>query len=273
MPSRRPGAYSAETLPEYTSSGMPPDEVSPPFPSALEPPAARRQAALLLVLFYGIVYGGPLLIDGAPQRAIAPMLSALIVGTAMLLAVLLCLRHDASWRESLALGRQPFGRTVGWSLLGFLGTYAANLVLTLAYVATRGDVQAVASRRLNWLGVLADVPIGMILPLALFAGLWEETVFRGFFLGRLRAAIPAADDRRARLRRDVLAVLLTALLFGLGHGYQGPLGVLQTSLAGLVMGALVLWRKSLWPAIGAHLIVDLFGLLAIQALKTFLKAP
>lgn len=262
-----------ETSLGHASGDMPGSEASPPFPSGLGPAAARRQAALLLVLFYGIVYGSPLLLDGAPHRGITPMLSAFVVGTAMLLAMLLYIRRDASWQESLALRSQPFGRTVGWSLLGFLGIYAVNLVLTLTYVAARGDVQAVAAQRLGWLGILADLPIGTILPLALFAGFWEETVFRGFFLGRLRAAIPAAQERGARLRRDALATLLTALFFGLGHGYQGPLGVLQTTLAGVTMGALVLWRQSLWPAIGAHLTVDLFGLLAIQALKTFLKAP
>lgn len=258
---------------EHASGAMPSSETSPPFPSGLDPGAARRQAAVLLALFYGIVYGSPLLFDGVPHRVIAPMLSALLIGTAMLLAVLFCLRRDPSWRDSLALGPQPLGRTLGWSLLGFFGAYAVNLVLTLAYVATLGDIEAVASRRLSWLGILADLPIEMILPLALFAGVWEETVFRGFLLGRLRAAMPVADNTRAHVRRDVAAVLLTALLFGLGHGYQGLLGVLQTTLAGGVMGALVLWRGSLWPAIGAHLTIDLFGLLAIQALKTVLKAP
>ena len=264
---------SEETPLEQASGALPSSETTPPFPSGLDPSTARRQAALSLVMFYGIVYGSPLLLGGAPHRGITPLLSALLVGTAMLLAVLLCIRRDASWQASLALRPQPFGRTVGWSLLGFLGIYAANLVLTLAYVATRDDVQAVASQRLDWLGILADLPVGTILPLALFAGFWEETVFRGFLLGRLRAAIPAAEDRGSRLRRDVLAAGLTALLFGLGHGYQGPLGIVQTTLAGAGMGALVLRRGSLWPAIGAHLTVDLFGLLAIQALKSFLKAP
>jgi uncharacterized protein len=264
---------NAEPHPDDASGDVPRNEMPPPFPSGLDPAAARRQAALLLVLFYGIVYGSPLLLGDAPHRGITPLLSALLVGTAMLLAVLFCLRRDASWRESLALRPQPFGRTVGWSLVGFFGIYVVNLVLTLAYVLTRGDVQAVATQRLGWLGILADLPIGTILPLALFAGFWEETVFRGFLLGRLRAAIPAAQNPGARLRRDATAVGLIAICFGLGHGYQGLLGILQTSLAGAAMGALVLWRGSLWPAIGAHLTVDLFGLLAIQALKSFLKAP
>ncbi len=265
---------SGETGPGEADRGASGAGESPPFPSVLAPRDAGRQAALLLALFYGVVYGGPLLVGGIARRGgLAPLLSALLVGTVMLAAVLFHVRRDASWRESLALRPQPLGSAVGWSLLGFLAIYAANLLLTLVYLISRGDVQAVAGERLGWLGMLADVPVATILPLALFAGFWEETVFRGFLLGRLRAALPASPDRAAQIRCDAAAVGLTAVLFGLGHGYQGALGMLQTSLAGAAMGALVLWRGSLWPAIGAHLTVDLFGLLAIQALKTFLKTP
>jgi len=262
---------SAEMPQEQAAKATPGGEARPPFPSGLNPSGARRQAVVVLVLFYGIVFGSQLLPGGPSPRGIAPMLSALIVGMAMLVAVLCCMRRDASWRASLALHPQSFGRTAGWSLLGLLGIYAANLALTLTYVAIRGDVQAVASQRLGWLGMLADLPIEAILPLALFAGFWEEIVFRGFLLGRLRAAIPSALERGARRRRDALAALLTAISFGLGHGYQGLLGILQTTLAGTVMGALVLWRGSLWPAIGAHLAIDLFGLVALQLLKAFFK--
>ncbi len=63
---------------------------------------------------------------------------------------------------------------------------------------------------------------------------------------------------------------LTALCFGAGHGYQGVLGVLQTTGAGIALGALTVWRKSLWPAIAAHLAIDAVGLLALKALQPLL---
>jgi membrane protease YdiL (CAAX protease family) len=224
---------------------------------------------MLLGLFYAIVYGSPLLLGSVAHRVLSPALSALAIGTIMLAAAQHCTGRDIDRQRSLGLGPLPLGRAVGWSLLGFLGTYAASLALTLAYVALRGDIRAVASQRVNWLGRLAELPLEQILPLALFAGLWEEVVFRGVVLGRLRAALSPADDGGSR-RSDPLAVLLTALLFGLGHGYQGLLGILQTALAGCVLGGLVVWRRSLWPAVGAHLGIDLFGLLALRLLKTML---
>jgi membrane protease YdiL (CAAX protease family) len=152
----------------------------------------------------------------------------------MLLITAVFVRRDASWKESLALGRQEFGWVAGWSLLGFAGIYAANVVLTVAYVSTRGNLEAVAAHRASWLGVLAGLPLESILPLAAFVGLWEETVFRGFLLGRLRVAIPVSDSAAARLGRDIIAVIISAVLFGAGHGYQGLLGLLQ-NLAGVVL--------------------------------------
>jgi membrane protease YdiL (CAAX protease family) len=103
--------------------------------------------------------------------------------------------------------------------------------------------------------------------IALLVLFWEETVFRGFLLGRLRASIPVAGPRGAPCRRDALAVVVAALCFGAGHGYQGVLGIVQTTSAGLVLGTLAVWRQSLWPCIGAHLAIDAFGLVALKALR------
>ena len=161
---------------------------------------------------------------------------------------------------------------MGWSLLGFVGTYVMNIAVSLGYLASRGSLAAQAAERVHWMGVLADVPVSAILPLAAFVAVWEETVFRGFVLGRFRAALPAADTRGARFRRDALAVLLCALCFGAGHGYQGVLGLLQTTTAGIALGALAVWRQRIWPAIGAHLAIDVFGLLALKAWKRALDA-
>jgi membrane protease YdiL (CAAX protease family) len=241
----------------------------PPFPSGLAAGAAWRQATALLGLFYAAVYGAPFFAGGLRHRLV-PALSALFLGTLMLLAAALLVRRDRSWRESLGLESYPLPAALKWGLLGFFGTYAANLLLTTLYVSVRGDLERVAARRAQWLGVLADLPIELILPLAAFVAIWEETVFRGFLLGRLRAALPGGESQDSRLRRDAVAVAITAVLFGAGHAYQGVLGVAQTTVAGLALGTLAVWRGSVWPAVAAHLAIDAFGLLLLQALKSAL---
>jgi membrane protease YdiL (CAAX protease family) len=219
----------------------------------------------VLVLFYGLVYGTVGLVPFGPRGVAFTILSVLLLGALMLLAVRLLIRRDVSWRGSLALGRQPIGSVVGWGLLGFAVTYAVNILLVIGYVLSRGGLEAQVAGRAHWLQYLAQVPSEAILPLAAFVGFWEEIVFRGFLLGRVRAALPAADTPRARLVRDAVAVALCAICFGAGHGYQGALGLMQTTTAGIVLGAVTVRQKSLWPAIGAHLAIDTFGLLVIKA--------
>jgi len=246
--------------------------MTPPFPWSLPPRTASRQAAGALVLFYVLVYGTAGLVPYAPRGVAASMLSILLLGALMLLAVAVCTRRDVSWRGSLALGRHRVGSVVGWSLFGFAATYALNVCLTAGYLLSRGGLEAQVAARMPWLEHLAEIPTGAILPLTVFVGFWEETVFRGFLLGRLRAALPAAVTPRATFLRDAVAVALCGVCFGAGHGYQGALGLMQTTIAGMVLGAITVWRGSLWPAIGAHLAIDTFGLLVIKALSRALDA-
>jgi membrane protease YdiL (CAAX protease family) len=238
--------------------------MTPPYPWGLPPRAARLQTVAVLALFYGLVYGSAALTPVMPHHTVTPMLSVLTLGTLMLVAVTVCCRRDVSWRGSLGLGRLPVRSVAAWGLVAFAATYGVNILLTFGYVLSHGGLETQVAGRMRSLEYLAEIPPRWIVPLAAFVGLWEETVFRGFLLGRLRAALPAGDAPRARLRRDVLAVVVCGLCFGAGHGYQGALGLMQTTMAGTVLGALTLWRGSVWPAIGAHLAIDAFGLLMIK---------
>jgi membrane protease YdiL (CAAX protease family) len=250
--------------------------MDPPLVSDLLPGRARRQAIALLVLFYAGVYGSAVLVPLTPPGLPAPILSPFLLGTIMLLAVWVFIRHDASWRESLALGPHRIGSVIICSALGFVATYAANIAVSLGYLVASGDIEAQAAGRARWLASLGEVPLAAILPLAAFVAFWEETVFRGFLLGRLRASMAETGQRGAPCRRDAFSVVVAALCFGAGHGYQGVLGIVQTTSAGLVLGTLAVWRQSLWPCIGAHLAIDAFGLVALKALRpmlAFLAVP
>jgi membrane protease YdiL (CAAX protease family) len=225
----------------------------------------------VLILFYVLVYGTAVLVPYAPRGIAVSLFSILLLGFLMLSAVTICVRRDVSWRGSLALGGQRVGSVVGWSLFGFAATYALNVCVISVYLLSGGGLEAQAASRMPWLQHLAEIPAGAILPLTLFVGVWEETVFRGFLLGRLRAALPTGDAPRAVFLHDAVAVVLCGICFGAGHGYQGALGLVQTTTAGIVLGAVTVWRGSLWPAIGAHLAIDTFGLLVIKALTRTLS--
>ena len=79
------------------------------------------------------------------------------------------------------------------------------------------------------------------------AAFLEELFFRGYFFNRL-------TDFTGNGRVGIaISLIVSALLFGAGHAYQGITGVLDTFLAGLVLGLLYLFaRRNLWLPILTH---------------------
>ena len=84
--------------------------------------------------------------------------------------------------------------------------------------------------------------------------------FRGYLLNRI-------TDLFGRERAGIiLALLVNAIVFGLAHAYQGIAGVVDTALAGLVLGGLyLLTGRNLWLPILTHGIIDTVGFLIIYA--------
>lgn len=88
-----------------------------------------------------------------------------------------------------------------------------------------------------------------------FAALGEEVSYRGYLLNR------TAQAGGGSMGAYLLAVLVTAVLFGYGHYYKGPAGVVDSGVAGLVLGAAYLLAgRNLWVTILAHGFIDTFGL-------------
>ena len=86
----------------------------------------------------------------------------------------------------------------------------------------------------------------------------EEMFFRGYLLNRI-------TDVAGRERIGIMIALIgSALVFGVAHAYQGITGVVDTALAGLVLGTVyLLGRRNLWLPILAHGVIDTVGFLLI----------
>jgi membrane protease YdiL (CAAX protease family) len=81
----------------------------------------------------------------------------------------------------------------------------------------------------------------------LIAGLGEEVLHRGFIMRKI--AIIWGDANKAWMR----ALVVHALIFGIGHFYQGISGVIITTLSGIIYGAAYYFSgKNLWVSIIAH---------------------
>ena len=84
---------------------------------------------------------------------------------------------------------------------------------------------------------------------AVTAGVCEETLYRGVLLAL--AGVLASGLSPLRL------AVLSAAAFGLAHSYQGPLGVLSTTVLGACLAVLYLGSASLLLPVLYHVLVDM----------------
>ncbi len=144
----------------------------------------------------------------------------------------------------------PVAAMVTGSLLGVL--MAKRLKTSHA---TLGDIEPLMPRN--------GAETGWAALLSINAGVSEECFFR-LLLPLLLTGL---------LHKPLLAFVLATILFGLVHIYQGVVGIVMTTLLGMVMAGLYLWTGDLWIAIVAHAGLDLFGLVVRPTFMRVLHRP
>ena len=165
-------------------------------------------------------------------------------------------------------------RDGGWSAIGFKrpDSWRKLVLIALAAAALRialGDfvIDEVTSRFWpeptapagvnelagNWR--LALLYLGIVWTFAAFG---EEIAYRGYLMQR------AADVGGRTMIAWWISVIAIAILFGYGHYYKGPAGILDSGLAGVILGAaFLLSGRNLWACVLAHGFIDTFGIVAV----------
>ena len=91
-----------------------------------------------------------------------------------------------------------------------------------------------------------------------FAAFGEEIGYRGYLVNR---AADAGGRSKFAYWAGAVAV---SVLFGYGHFYKGPSGIVDSGMAGLILGAAyVLSGRNLWVCVLAHGFIDTVGLIAV----------
>ncbi len=91
---------------------------------------------------------------------------------------------------------------------------------------------------------------------SLTAGICEEILYRGFLIHYFLAA-----PFHAGL---LLAVIISSVIFGAAHLYQGVAGVISTTILGLIFSSIFLMTGSLLVPMVLHALIDLRILLILR---------
>jgi hypothetical protein len=138
--------------------------------------------------------------------------------------------------------------------------FGTMLVIALAAIAMGmnhpGSIDE-ARKQIEFLAPQSGLEVVLWICLSATAGFCEEVLFRGYLQKQFSRL----------LRNRWAAVVVVSIMFGLGHGYEGPQRMILIALLGLAFGIMSLLRKSLRPAMMAHTLQDTISGLLLRALR------
>lgn len=182
----------------------------------------------------------------------------IIIEWAMSLIVLAWWFYAGRSFHDLGLGLE---RDPGWKIGASITLAACGLLVLQTVVVLRSKKKTEGAR-----GQVE--PLQAVLPhdsrelhtfyaLSLTAGICEELLYRGFIFVYLHSVFGV-----------IPAVILSSLVFAVGHTYQGLSGILKTATVGLIMAGLLLLTGSLWAPMLLHAVLDVnSGYLAYRILQ------
>lgn len=221
----------------------------------------RLRAFLEIIFFVTIALGSKQLLDPYIWRYAGPI-SLLI--TLTLLAIYMR-RRGMRWSD---MGLKPLPglkrklMLIPQALLTFAAFMAAVALALFGKEAMGWEFMNEIPNGVEerWGDIRGNLPLYILWMIIAWvsAGFGEEVFFRGFMITRLEAGFAGLK------LAPVIAVVLSALLFGFVHMYyQGLRGLVTTGLIGLALGIMFLaLKKNLWPIILVHGIVDSIGFTA-----------
>ncbi len=180
--------------------------------------------------------------------------------TLMVLGWLSLMLRRVGWR-GIGMGRPAMGwpRTIGWGLLaGLVAGALSNWVfdpLVAMITSHPPDLSSFRPMIGNWRLLLVALTLSWT-----FAAFGEEIINRAYLCNRL------TDIFGQRLDGKIIAVILSSILFGSLHSYQGTSGMLSTGLGGVMQClAYYLSGRNLWVSIIMHGTLDTIGFALIYS--------
>lgn len=222
----------------------------------------RRSRLTYLTLFSLLVLypGTSLLFTDDPAAMFKDltqsMLLLMLVSTIVIQWCVFLLIYVSSYREQTGLAGLGFKR------IRALDFAWAGAFLLAAIVIMTGLTWFLAQIGLPMPGEISLLiptdPAGRVVWVAVSAtaAICEETAFRGYLLTRLRLL--------GKLQSWVVPTVISAVVFGACHSYQGLPGFIVITVYGVMLSLLYIRSGSIWPGIIAHFFQDFMALFVPQ---------
>jgi membrane protease YdiL (CAAX protease family) len=218
-------------------------ETETPFPSTN--PFASRALSAFELLFGAFIVIGHNVFHIVPNEVIV----LFVVGLASIWL------RDGRWSS------MGFKRPVSWRRIFLIALAAAGLRILLGQFVIEPVTgffwpPPTAPALANEITGNAKIALFALLLVWTFAAFGEEIAYRGYLLTR------AADIGRRSTIAYWLGIVFVSILFGYGHYYKGPSGIVDSGIAGLILGtAYMLAGRNLWACILTHGFIDTFAVI------------
>jgi uncharacterized protein len=172
-----------------------------------------------------------------------------VLGLVTLVTVIVFLRLTGESFADVGFRKEGRLRSIGTGALFGLGIFVFNTFLLSPVLQQVMPASHVSNAAL--FGTMTNIAILFIL--GILKGGFVEELWRIFVLTRFEKLLGKAGL--------VIALILTTVLFGLGHAYQGNTAIVGTAVVGFLNALVYLRKGNAFEAVAAHATYDIIAVL------------
>ncbi len=187
------------------------------------------------------------------QAMLLPAISIRALGAIVIIAILA--RRRGQTARSVGLGSAGIPLNIAIGLAALVVVYVLIfLVMALLWLFWPDVVREMNENARRIMELVPKLRPVRLVPLTAMIGIYEELVFRGFLMTRLRRGTGSWT----------VAVALSTVIFTSLHAFdQTHAALVAVAILSLVFSVVTIWRRSIIPAIIAHALFDLSQLLLL----------